>query len=141
MPVRSAEAQWDGSLQEGSGRMAFGSGAFEGQYSYGSRFEEGTGTNPEELIGAAHAGCFSMQLSGVLGSEGHTPDEIETNARVHLDKQDGGFGITTIDLETKARVEGISDEDFQRLADEAKRICPVSRALTGVEINLNATLV
>ena len=140
MPVRSAEAQWDGSLQEGRGRMAFGSGAFEGQYSYGSRFEEGTGTNPEELIGAAHAGCFSMQLSGVLGSEGHTPDEIETNARVHLDKQDSGFGITTIELDTKARVEGISDEEFQRAADEAKRICPVSRALTGVEITLNATL-
>jgi osmotically inducible protein OsmC len=141
MPVRSADAHWEGSLPEGKGRMAFGSGAFEGQYSYGSRFEEGTGTNPEELIGAAHAGCFSMQLSGVLGGEGHTPDEIETSARVHLDKQDGGFEITRIELDTKARVEGISDEDFQRLADEAKRICPVSRALTGVEINLNATLV
>jgi osmotically inducible protein OsmC len=140
MPVRSAEARWEGSLQEGSGRMAFGSGAFEGQYSFGSRFEEGTGTNPEELIGAAHAGCYSMQLSGLLGGEGHTPGEIETDARVHLDKQDGGFGIATIELNTKARVEGISDEDFQRIADEAKRVCPVSRALTGVEIVLSAEL-
>jgi lipoyl-dependent peroxiredoxin len=140
MPVRSAEARWEGSLQEGSGRMAFGSGAFEGQYSFGSRFEEGTGTNPEELIGAAHAGCYSMQLSGLLGAEGHTPGEIETDARVHLDKQDGGFGITTIELTTRARVEGISDEDFQRIADEAKRVCPVSRALTGVEIALSAEL-
>jgi lipoyl-dependent peroxiredoxin len=140
MPVRSAEARWEGSLQEGQGRMAFGSGAFEGQFSFGSRFEEGPGTNPEELLGAAHAGCFSMQLSGLLGGAGHTPDEVETNARVHLDKQDEGFGITTIELSTRARVEGISDDEFQRIADEAKRTCPVSRALTGVEIALDAQL-
>jgi lipoyl-dependent peroxiredoxin len=141
MPVRNAEARWEGSLQEGKGRMAFGSGAFEGQYSFGSRFEEGTGTNPEELIGAAHAGCFSMQLSGLLGGEGHVLDQVETDARVHLDKQDGGFAITTVELSAKARVEGISDEDFRRIADEAKRICPVSRALAGVEIALDAELV
>jgi osmotically inducible protein OsmC len=140
MPVRTADARWEGSLQEGNGWMAFGSGAFEGQYSYGSRFEEGTGTNPEELLGAAHAGCFSMQLSGLLGGEGHTPDEIETSARVHLDKQDGGFGITTIELDSRARVDGITEEDFQRIADDAKRTCPVSRALAGVEIELNAAL-
>jgi osmotically inducible protein OsmC len=140
MPVRSAEARWEGSLQEGQGRMAFGSGAFEGRFSFGSRFEEGPGTNPEELLGAAHAGCFSMQLSGLLGSAGHTPDDVETNARVHLDKQDEGFGITTIELSTRARVEGISDDEFQRIADEAKRTCPVSRALTGVEIALDAQL-
>jgi lipoyl-dependent peroxiredoxin len=140
MPVRSAEARWEGSLQEGQGRMAFGSGAFEGRFSFGSRFEEGPGTNPEELLGAAHAGCFSMQLSGLLGRAGHTPDDVETNARVHLDKQDEGFGITTIELSTRARVEGISDDEFQRIADEAKRTCPVSRALTGVEIALDAQL-
>ena len=86
MPVRRAHAQWNGSLPDGNGMMALGSGAFEGQYSFGSRFEEGTGTNPEELIGAAHAGCFSMALSGVLGRAGVTPDSIETDARVHLDK-------------------------------------------------------
>jgi lipoyl-dependent peroxiredoxin len=140
MPVRTADARWEGSLQDGRGRMAFGGGAFDGQYSFGSRFEEGEGTNPEELIAAAHAGCFSMQLSGLLGAEGHEPESVETTARVHLDKQDGGFGITTIELNSKARVPGISEEDFERIADEAKRVCPVSRALAGVDIALSAEL-
>ena len=140
MPVRTADARWEGELQDGQGRMAFGSGAFEGQYSFGSRFEEGTGTNPEELIGAAHAGCFSMALSGVLGKAGHSPREISTTARVHLDKQDEGFAITRVDLRTSAEVDGISGEEFDRLADEAKRTCPVSQALAGVEITVETEL-
>jgi osmotically inducible protein OsmC len=140
MPVRGAEAEWRGALSDGNGRMAFGSGAFEGQYSYGSRFEEGKGTNPEELIAAAHAGCFSMQLSGLLEKAGHTADEISSTARVHLDKQGEGFAITSIDLQTQASVPGIDDDEFQRQAGAAKRICPVSQALGGVEINLKAQL-
>ena len=140
MPVRKAHAQWNGSLPDGNGTMALGSGAFEGQYSFGSRFEEGVGTNPEELIGAAHAGCFSMALSGVLGRAGITPDSIETDARVHLDKVDDGFSITRIELSTTARVPGLSAEDFERHAQEAKAGCPVSRALAAIEIELEAKL-
>ena len=140
MPVRKAHAQWNGSLPDGNGMMALGSGAFEGQYSFGSRFEEGTGTNPEELIGAAHAGCFSMALSGVLGRAGVTPESIETDARVHLDKGDDGFSITRIELSTTGSVPGLSAEDFERHAQEAKAGCPVSRALRGVEIALEAKL-
>src|SRR3977135_6931 len=102
MPVRSAEAQWDGSLQKGKGVMRLPSGAFEGQYSFSSRFEDGTGTNPEELIAAAHAGCFSMALAGTLGRNGHDPTRVSTTANVHLDKGDAGFRITRIDLVTEA---------------------------------------
>ena len=97
MAVRQSKAQWKGGLPDGSGTMALGSGAFEGQYSFGSRFEEGVGTNPEELIGAAHAGCYSMALSGILGGAGATPEQIDTTARVHLDKVEGGFVITKIE--------------------------------------------
>ena len=140
MAVRNAHARWNGSLTEGTGTMALGSGAFEGQYSFGSRFEEGTGTNPEELIGAAHAGCFSMALSGELGRAGITPESIETEARVHLDKGDGGFSITRIELVTTGRVPGISAEDFQQHAEAAAAGCPVSRALAAIEITLEATL-
>jgi len=140
MPVRNAKARWEGGLQDGRGSMALGSGAFEGQYSFGSRFEERTGTNPEELIGAAHAGCFSMALSGVLGKAGHEPEAIDTTARVHLDKDGDGFSITTIELSTEARVPGLSEEEFQRHAEDAKRNCPVSRALEGVVIELDAKL-
>src|SRR5207249_1321329 len=110
------------------------------QYSFGSRFEERTGTNPEELIGAAHAGCFSMALSGVLGKAGHEPEAIDTTARVHLDKDGDGFSITTIELSTEARVPGLSEEELQRHAEDAKRNCPVSRALEGVVIELDAKL-
>ncbi len=140
MPVRNAEARWDGQLQEGRGTMAFGSGAFEGQYSYGSRFEQGTGTNPEELIGAAHAGCFSMFLAGALGKAGHDPQEIRTDARVHLDKADGGFQITKVELTTRGRVPGLSDDEFRRHADEAKAGCPVSQALRALQISVDAQL-
>jgi lipoyl-dependent peroxiredoxin len=120
--------------------MALGSGAFEGQYSFGSRFETGTGTNPEELIGAAHTGCFSMALAGILSRAGHNPESIETSARVHLDKAGDGFAITTIELATQAKVPGIADDEFQRHAQDAKRNCPVSGALAGVEIELEARL-
>lgn len=140
MPVRTAEAEWKGSLAEGDGRMAFGGGAFEGQYSYSSRFEEGEGTNPEELIAAAHAGCFSMQLSGVLGKAGHEPDSVRTTARVTLEKEGEGFTVKRSDLSTEVGVSGLDDAEFQQHADEAKRICPVSRALS-IEIGLEARLV
>jgi osmotically inducible protein OsmC len=139
MPKRKAEARWEGSLQGGGGTMAFGSGAYEGPYSFQSRFEEGDGTNPEELIGAAHAGCFSMFLSLVLGEAGHEPESIETDATVHLDKQDGGFAITRIELATRGRVPGVDAAEFERHADAAKQNCPVSKALA-VEISVDASL-
>jgi osmotically inducible protein OsmC len=140
MPKRSAQAEWTGDLPGGKGTMEFGGGAFSGQYSYGSRFEEGEGTNPEELIAAAHAGCFSMQLAGVLGAAGHAPDAVRTTARVSVDKDDGGFSITRSELETEVEVAGLSDDEFQRHAAEAKDVCPVSRALGAIEIVLEARL-
>ncbi|MEA2402389.1 MAG: lipoyl-dependent peroxiredoxin [Thermoleophilaceae bacterium] len=142
MPKRTADARWEGSLTEGHGTMRVASGAYEGPYSFQSRFEEGDGTNPEELIAGAHAGCFSMALSGELGRAGHEPESIETTATVHIDKVEGGFGITRIELDTRARVPGIDADEFQRLAESAKQNCPVSRALAAVEtIELNAELV
>ena len=142
MPTRTAEARWDGTLQEGNGTMRMASGAYEGPYSFQSRFQEGDGTNPEELIAAAHAGCFSMALSAELGRAGHSAESVETKATVHLDKVDEGFGITRIELETRARVPGISDEEFQQVAEGAKEGCPVSRALAAVPaIELRASLV
>jgi osmotically inducible protein OsmC len=140
MPIRSAEAEWNGDLPVGNGRMAFGGGAFEGQYSYGSRFEEGEGTNPEELIAAAHAGCFSMFLAGVLSKAGHEPESVRTTAKVSLDKDDGGFSITRSDLSTEVAVSGLDDSEFQGHADEAKKGCPVSRALGAIAIGLEARL-
>ena len=141
MPVRSAKAQWDGTLKEGKGTMSLGSGAFQGQYSFNSRFESGTGTNPEELIGAAHAGCFSMALTAALGRAGFTPKRVSTSAGVHLEQVEGGFGITAIDLDTEAEVPGIDNAKFQEIADGAKKGCPVSKALAGTKINLSAKLV
>ena len=141
MPKRTAEAQWEGSLQDGKGTMRFGSGAFEGQYSFASRFEEGSGTNPEELIGAAHAGCFSMALSAGLGRAGFTPDRVHTTASVSLEKGDSGFRINRIDLVTEASVPGIDEAAFQDQAETAKANCPVSQALAGTQITLKATLV
>jgi osmotically inducible protein OsmC len=142
MPKRTASAVWKGSLQEGAGTMKVASGAYEGPYSFQSRFEEGDGTNPEELIAGAHAGCFSMALSGELGRAGHEPESVETTATVHLDKGESGFGITRIELDTRARVPGIEADEFKRLAEVAKQNCPVSRALAAVEtIELNAELV
>ncbi len=122
--------------------MRMASGAYEGPYSFQSRFEEGDGTNPEELIAAAHAGCFSMALSAELGRAGHDPQSVETEAIVHLDKVDEGFAIKRIELNTRARVPGISEDEFQQLAEGAKKGCPVSQALAAVEsIELDAQLV
>jgi osmotically inducible protein OsmC len=141
MPTRTATARWDGSLQDGNGTMNVASGAYEGPYSFQSRFEEGDGTNPEELIAAAHAGCFSMALSGELGNHGHEVESVETEARVHLEKVDNGFAIKRIELRTRASVPGIDDDEFQKHAEAAKKGCPVSQALAAVEsIELDAQL-
>jgi osmotically inducible protein OsmC len=142
MTVREASAEWQGTLKEGSGRLRLGSGVFEGAYSFPSRFENGPGTNPEELIAAAHAGCFSMALSAILGREGHVPDSIRTVAKVHLGATAAGPTITQIELETEASVAGLAGEDFERLAQSAKTTCLVSRALACVtQITLKASLV
>jgi osmotically inducible protein OsmC len=140
MPTRSSSAQWSGNLARGNGTMSLGSGAFEGPYSFASRFEDGEGTNPEELIAAAHAGCFSMALANVLSQAGHEPDSVETTAEVHLDKDNGGFSITRSELTTEVKVDGLDDAEFQEHADEAKRACPVSRALGAIEVGLDAKL-
>jgi osmotically inducible protein OsmC len=121
--------------------MRLGSGAFDGAYSFSARFEDGAGTNPEELIAAAHAGCFSMALSAALGRAGHSPRRIATSARVHLDRQEAGFRITRIDLATEAEVPGIDEAAFLEHARGAKENCPVSQALKAVEIRLEARLV
>lgn len=141
MPVRKANAVWEGSLKEGHGTVALGSGAYEGRYSFGSRFEEAGGTNPEELIGAAHAGCFSMALSAGLGRSGYTPKRVATSAKVHLEKVGEGFKITRIELDNESEIPGIDESAFQEHANKAKEGCPVSQALAGVEISLNARLV
>jgi osmotically inducible protein OsmC len=141
MPKRKAEARWDGSLESGKGTMRMASGAYEGPYSFQSRFEEGDGTNPEELIAAAHAGCFSMAFSAELGRAGHEVESVETNATVHLDKIEDGFEIARVELDSRARVPGIDEEEFQQIAEGAKKGCPVSKALRGVgSIELKAAL-
>lgn len=141
MAKRTASAVWEGTLKDGSGRVRLGSGAFEGQYSFASRFEEGMGTNPEELIGAAHAGCFSMALAAGLTRAGFKPTRISTNAAVRLEKVGEGFKITTIQLDTEAEVPGIEESTFIEQAETAKKNCPVSQALAGTDIKLNAKLV
>jgi len=141
MPVRNAEAVWEGNLLKGKGKMKLGSGAFEGAYSFSSRFENGLGTNPEELIGAAHAGCFSMALSFMLEQAGYTPERVHTTAKVHVDKVGDGFKITVIELETRGKIPGIDEKTFLEKAEAAKKGCPVSQALSGTEIRLKATLV
>jgi osmotically inducible protein OsmC len=140
MPTRTSSALWEGNLRDGSGTMKLGSGAFEGSYSFVSRFESGAGTNPEELIAAAHAGCFSMALSNGLSQAGFTPTSIATSATVHLDRVADGFGITKIDLDTVGIVPGIDDAKFQEVAAAAKAGCPVSKVLTGAKITLSARL-
>ncbi len=141
MPKRNASARWDGSLTEGHGTMRMASGAFEGPYSFQSRFEEGEGTNPEELIAAAHAGCYSMALSGELGKAGHDVESIETEATVHIDQVDDGFAIKRIELRSRVTASGLDDSDFQQAAEAAKEGCPVSQALAAVEtIDLDAQL-
>jgi osmotically inducible protein OsmC len=140
MPVRTSLAVWEGTLKSGKGKMKLGSGAYEGNYSFASRFENGPGTNPEELIGAAHAGCFSMALSLVLEEAGYTAEHIHTTAKVHIDKKNEGFRITLIELETEGKVPGIDEKTFREKAEAAKKGCPVSMALTGVEVRLNSRL-
>jgi osmotically inducible protein OsmC len=140
MPVREASAVWEGDLKNGKGKLEFGHGLFEGNYSYASRFEEGKGTNPEELIGAAHAGCFSMAFAGVLARGGYVPEKISTRALVSLEKTGEGFTIKEVLLETTAKVPDIEDEAFQKIAADAKASCPVSRALAGTAIRLDARL-
>ena len=140
MSVREAHARWEGDLRQGNGSMRLGSGAFEGRYSFKSRFEEGTGTNPEELIGAAHAGCFSMAFSNLLSEAGHVPTRIATKARVHLERVEGKPTISRIELDTEGEVPGIDAGTFQEIAEKAKAGCPVSRALAGVQISLQARL-
>ena len=141
MAVRNADAVWDGGLKDGKGRMKFGSGAFDGAYSWSSRFENGVGTNPEELLGAAHAGCFSMALSAGLAKAGFAPKTIHTKAQVTLETVDGKARITRIQLDTEASVPGIANEQFQQVAQETKGGCPVSVALSNVPITLVARLV
>jgi lipoyl-dependent peroxiredoxin len=140
MAVRKAEAEWTGNLREGKGRVKLGSGAYEGEYSFVSRFEDGKGTNPEELIGAAHAGCFSMALSAGLTKAGLSPKRIHTTAQVHLEKVGEGFEITRIELDTEAEVPGVDEKAFLEHAENAKKGCPVSKALTGPKIELKARL-
>lgn len=138
MPIRTSEAVWSGTLREGQGTMKLGSGTHAGAYTFASRFEEGPGTNPEELIGAAHAGCFSLFLSAVLTNAGYTPTRIRTTATVHLGE---GPKITSIELDTEAQVPNLDEKTFLEAAEESKNKCPVSQALAGTEIRLNAKLV
>ena len=140
MAVRTSEAVWEGTLKEGKGRMKLASGAYEGAFTFASRFENGQGTNPEELLGAAHAGCFSMALSGGLVSAGFTPTQIKTSAQVTLGTVDGKARITKILLTTEAKVPGIANEAFQKIAEATKQGCPVSVALANVPITLEAKL-
>ena len=142
MPKRKGEARWDGTLQEGNGTMKVASGAYEGPFSFQSRFEEGEGTNPEELLAGAHAGCFSMALSGDIARAGGDPEWVETEATVHVNKVEAGFAIERVELVTRAKVPGMSDEDFQQAAEQAKENCPVSQLFKGgsAEITLDATL-
>jgi lipoyl-dependent peroxiredoxin len=142
MATRNGSAEWRGDLRGGEGELTVGNGAFKGAYSFSSRFEEGEGTNPEELIAAAHAACFTMALSNILAEHGHAPESVRTVAKVHLRTTDAGPTIQQIDLETEGRVANIDQDHFAEHAEEAKAGCPVSRALAGVEeMNLTATLV
>ena len=138
---RSAQAVWNGPIKEGQGTVSLESGAFEGPYSFTSRFEDGTGTNPEELIAAAHAGCFAMAFSGNLGRAGHEPKRIEARAEVYLEKQGDGFVIARIHLECEAEVPGIEEATFMDIANRSKETCPVSKVLDGAQIDLDAKLV
>ena len=141
MPTRKAHARWEGTLNEGKGTVDFGKGAFKGTYSFASRFDTGGGTNPEELLGAAHAGCFAMALSLVLGRAGFTPDYVDATANVTVSPQDGGFKITGSHIICEASVPGIDRAMFVQHAEAAKVSCPVSQALAGTEITLEANLV
>jgi len=140
MAVRAASAEWKGNLPKGSGTVETETGALRGAYSFASRFEEGAGTNPEELIAAAHAGCYSMAFANGLAQAGFEPESIRTTAKVHLEKGPDGFGVSRIELECSGRVPGIDDATFQEHATSAKVGCPVSKALSATTIQLTATL-
>jgi osmotically inducible protein OsmC len=140
MAKRVSEAQWQGDLKDGSGSLRLGSGAFAGRYSYKSRFEDGTGTNPEELLAAAHAACFSMALSAALAQQGHAPTRIQTKATVDFGPVPGGFAMSHVALETEGQVPGIDAATVARFAEQAKAGCPVSKALAAVDISLVAAL-
>ncbi len=140
--IRTAQAGWSGTAREGGGRLALGSGAFEGPYNERARVEDGHHTaNPEELIGLANAACYTMSLADLLSGEGHPPADLQTDARVHLEPTDSGWAITRIELHTTGEVEGVDAATFERLAQQAKATCPISRALAGTEITLVAELV
>ena len=140
MPTRKAHARWEGTIKDGRGTLDFGNGAFKGAYSFGSRFADGTGTNPEELLGAAHAGCFAMALSLILGEAGFAPEYIDATAHVTIERQGAGFKITKSHIACKASVPNIDGATFARHAEAAKANCPVSQALAGTDITLEATL-
>jgi lipoyl-dependent peroxiredoxin len=141
MPVRSSSAVWQGSLESGNGTVRLGSGAWEGQYNFSSRFQEGTGTNPEELIAAAEASCFTMALSANLTNAGYTVDTLSTEAKAHIEKNDeGGWTISRVAMTTTAALSSIEEADFQKIVADTKATCPVSRALGGTEITVDATL-
>jgi osmotically inducible protein OsmC len=140
MAVRNGKARWDGNLKEGKGELEIGKNFYKGKYSFVSRFEEGDGTNPEELIAAAHAACYSMALSSSLDKSGHPSKSVTTTADVHLNKVDAGMRITKIVLHAEVDVDGISNEDFQRIAEETKSGCPISNALASVPIELEAKM-
>lgn len=141
MAIRTAKATWNGTLKEGKGTMALGSGAFEGSFSFNTRMGDEPGTNPEELVGAALAGCFTMALNAGLEAAGFKANGVKTDAKVHFGKDDSGFAITSIELATEADVSEIDDAKFQEIAVATKKGCPISKALTGTQIILDAKLV
>lgn len=140
MKINKAKAVWQGDLKSGKGEMGFAKSGTSFPFSFKSRFEDGEGANPEMLIGAAHAGCFSMAFSNMLSEEGFTPDEVNTEAHVKLDQTDGGFKIVSSHLEVQGKVPGISEDQFKEIAEKAKEGCPVSQALGAIEITMSASL-
>lgn len=138
MSVRRANSKWNGTLKDGRGTMNFSN--YSGPYTFASRFEEGKGTNPEELVGAAHSGCYSMFLAALISAEELVPESVETTASVHLDRDETGPLITTIELDCKVKCDGLSQEKFDELAAAAKKKCPISRLVSAADIKLNATL-
>ncbi len=140
MPIRKASANWHGTLSEGRGAVHLPAAHVDAPYSFQSRFESGNGTNPEELLGAAHAGCFSMALAHNLSEAGHPPESVDTEAQVHLEKVEGGFEIPRIHLVSRVKANGIAEADFARIADETKKTCPLSKVLAGARITLDARL-
>lgn len=141
MPERKATAEWNGSLQEGAGKLALGSGLFEGAFSFATRMGDEPGTNPEELLGASLAGCYAMALNATLEKEGKPAKSVKTEAQVFFGKDEGGFKIGRIDLFARAEIDGIDDAEFQTIAENVKKTCPISKALAATPINLKATLV